>query len=163
MEEIEKVRIHGLDPGNIENPEIIKNLDEIDLFFKIKELADKLEQIEKANNRNRLKNPISFRKKYYIDPTEDKYAYNFLIAQTEKFGVKVDKSPESNNLITPMFWDWFKFYNTHFFKTLTEEELTEFLDRKKNGQDVTKYMPQGTWQEAAEIAKQRHRLIRTPR
>ena len=65
MEEIEKVRIHGLDPGNIENPETIKNLDEIDLFFKIKELADKLEQIEKANNRNRLKNPISFRKKYY--------------------------------------------------------------------------------------------------
>lgn len=131
--EILSDRVYGLDPGNIVDFEKVPNMSEVDLYLTISRLKKFIEDIKGNSKANK----------------EYRYAIEYLIYQTRKFGLTF---PE------PKFWRhvpetqeyqaWYNFYDKHFHGTLTEKEFDTFIGIKQSGGDISSYMPAGNWRDA---------------
>ena len=139
---IKNARIYGIDPGSIKDPESIKNLSELDLFFNIDVLGRHIWYCEHEMSHGRIEK---------VDLTEERYALEYLVYQTKKFGVELSE-PEIDKHITatPSYNAWYKFFKNHFENVLTDEEWNDFMKLRKAGGDVSKYMPQGNWRDLIE-------------
>lgn len=141
-DKVKRVRIYGIDPGSIENVESINNLCEVELFFAIYELGKHIWNC----NHNMMYGRI-----IEIDLTEEKYAYEYMIYQTTKFGVELPEPQIGKHIhVTPSYAVWYKFYADHFYHTLTDEQFEAFLMARKNGQDTSAFMPSGHWTDLLE-------------
>lgn len=143
--EKQNIRIYGKDPGSIKDVESVKNMSEIDLWINIEGLSYHIWYCEHAMAHDRIE---------HVDLTEEKYALNYLIYQTKKFGVELPEPEAGKQLLTSeSFAKWYYFYSHHFKVALTSEEWVEFVEAKNNGQDISKYLPTEKWNDNLEEKK----------
>lgn len=141
-ERIKNARIYGVDPGCIKDVEAIKNLSEIDLYFGIDALGGYIWRCEHEMYHSRMPK---------TDLTEEKYALEYMIYQTTKFGVEIPEPTIDKHISnTPSYNAWYQFYSNHFKKTLTDEQWQAFKQARNNGQDITTFMPSGHWKDLME-------------
>lgn len=139
MDSENKVRIYGIDPGSISEVEKINNLDEIDLWLTIDGLGYHIWYCNHAMSHGRIDK---------VDLTEEQYALEYLVYQTRKFGVELPEAEEGKHLVgTPSYYAWYSFYSNHFKNVLTDKEWEQFQILKAKGEDVSKYLPSGSWKE----------------
>ena len=139
-ETTENTRIYGIDPGNLKDPEEIKSMSELDLYLMIESMGAFIWRCNHDMADNRME---------YVDLTEYNYAQEILVYQTTRFGVELAE-PEMGKHIEPTesYYAWYKFYSNHFRYTLTDEEWDAFQDARRNGEDVSQYMPAGDWRDS---------------
>ncbi len=144
-ERIANARIYGIDPGYIKDVELFKNMGEIELYFNIAAIGGHIWRCRHDMSHGRIPE---------IDLTEEQYAFEYMVYQTTRFGVEFPE-PEIDKHITatPSYNAWYTFYNTHFNHTLTEEQWNSFQKAKKEGKDVSMFMPKGNWQDTLEENK----------
>ncbi|MDD4548092.1 MAG: hypothetical protein PHI05_05075 [Bacilli bacterium] len=131
-----KNRIFGIDPGFLKNKDGIDQLSEVDLYFAINNISRMINSTINSAYGNK------------IDLTEEQYAIEYCAYQTTKFGVEFDKpEPGKHILSTPSYEAWYRFYDNHFNNKLTDAELSEYQINKKQGNDVSNYMPKGNWKD----------------
>lgn len=138
-ERIANARIYGVDPGCIKDPEKIKNLSEIDLYFMIDTLGGIMFSAWHATKRDDKP----------ADLTEEQYAIEFCVYQTKKFGVDDLPEPEIDKHIpkTSKYNTWYTFYNNHFKNVLTNEQWDAYQMAKKENEDISEFMPKGSWKD----------------
>jgi len=138
-------RIYGIDPGSIKDIELINNLSEVDLYHQIDALGGHIWYCKHAMSHDRI--PV-------IDLTEEEYALEYMVNQTRKFGVELPE-PKINNHLSPTasYFAWFRFYDNHFKNILSNEEWNAYQEAKRQGKDVSKYMPTGNWKDTLKEEK----------
>ena len=128
-------RIYGIDPGSIRDIENVQKDGEVDLFHRIDELLTRIwynNQVEKDQTEN----------------LEEQYALEYCIYQTTRFGVEIPEPVAHEHLtMTASYLAWFTFYHHYFHFMLTPDEQKEYYEKRKKGQDISKFIPQGNWQE----------------
>lgn len=136
---IANARIYGIDPGYIKDPEKIKNLSELDLYFMIDTLGGIMFSAWHATKRDDKP----------ADLTEEQYALEFCVYQTKKFGVDDLPEPEIDKHIprTSKYNTWYTFYNNNFKNVLTNEQWNAFQIARKENKDVSEFMPKGNWKD----------------
>ncbi|MDF2865886.1 MAG: hypothetical protein K0R72_704 [Clostridia bacterium] len=136
---IANARIYGIDPGYIKDPEKIKNMSEIDLYFMIETLGGIMFSAWHATKRDTQP----------ADLTEEQYAMEFCVYQTKKFGVDDLPEPEIDKHIprTSKYNTWYTFYNNHFKNVLTNEQWNAFQIARKENKCVLEFMPKGNWKD----------------
>ncbi len=136
---IANARIYGIDPGYIKDPEKIKNMSEVDLYFMIDTLGGIIFSAWHATKRDDKP----------ADLTEEKYAIEFCAYQTKKFGVDDLPEPEIDKHIprTSKYNTWYTFYNNHFKNVLTNEQWNAFQMAQKENKSVSEFMPKGNWKD----------------
>jgi hypothetical protein len=128
-----KNKIYGQYPGSIKNIEEIKKLNEVELFFAISSLYNDLLS-SKAKDKN-------------IDTVEDEYALEYLMNQTEKFGVELEKSDDGRIIKSGDYASWYEYHLHYFNKKLKRNEFMQFLELKSRGYNVSKYLPNDSYLE----------------
>jgi hypothetical protein len=116
-----RIRIYGIYPGLLDNKDQIDQLSEVDLYFKIDSLSKIIAStLQNANYKDRP------------NLIEAQYAIEYCAYQTSKFGVELAKPEIGKHIVsTPSYEAWYHFYDNHFKRELTDEELTEYYDNKK--------------------------------
>lgn len=139
---INNARIYGIDPGSIKDVEKINNLSEIDLYFAIDAMGGHIWKCRHDMEYGRIPK---------IDLTEEQFALEYMVYQTTKFGVELP-APQIDKHITatPSYSAWYKFYSSHFKNALTDEQWNAFQKAKRNGQDISAFMPSGHWTDLLE-------------
>lgn len=135
---LDNAKIYGIYPGSIKDVSKIEALSEVDLYFLIDALGGHI-----WNCRHQMSHGLI----PPIDLTEEQYALEYLVYMTRKFGVELEE-PEYQSHVsnTPSYRAWFQFYDDHF-KSMTDEEWNEFKSLKDAGEDVSAYMPKGSWKD----------------
>ncbi len=134
-ERIKNARIYGIDQGCCD-PEEIKNLSELDLYFQIDAMSAYLWRCHHEMDHGRIEQ---------IDLTEEQYAFEYMVYQTTKFGVEIPEPRLDKHItVTPSYHAWHQFYSNHF-KSLSTEEWNAFQEAYRNGEDISEYMPTGSW------------------
>ena len=89
-----------------------------------------------------------------VDTTDIQYGLEYLVNKTRKFGVELPE-PEAGKHLEPTesYLTWFKFFHDHFHYWLTDEEWKNYQKARKNKEDVSAYMPQGSWKDLLEEKK----------
>lgn len=142
LDRIANARIYGIDKGSINDVKEINNLNETDLFFNIDAMGGHIW---------RCKHEMSHGRIPQIDLTEELYAIEYMVYQTKKFGVELDEPQIDQHIIpTPSYLAWFRFYDNHFKKNLTNEQWNVFQKAQREGKDVSAFMPTGNWQDTLE-------------
>ena len=135
----EKERIYGIDPGSITDVEKINTMDEIDLWMYIDAVGYHIWYCNHAMAHDRIPK---------VDLTEEQYAMEYMVNQTRKFGVELPEPELGKHIVqTESYWNWYMFYSNHFKNKLTNEEWNAFMEAKAKGEDISKYLPQGSWKE----------------
>lgn len=136
---IANARIYGIDPGYIKDPEKIKNMSEVNLYFMIDTLGGIMFSAWHATKRDDKP----------ADLTEEQYAMEFCVYQTKKFGVDDLPEPEIDKHIprTSKYNTWYTFYNNHFKNVLTNEQRNTFQIAQKENKYVSEFMPKGDWKD----------------
>lgn len=131
------IRIYGIDPGFLDNKDQIDTLSEADLYFAIESLSRIIASTLHNVNNDNIPNLI-----------EKQYAIEYCAYQTKKFGVELAEPEFGKHILsTPSYEAWYNFYDNHFKRELTDEEYSEYQTMKKQGKDVSKYMPKGNWKD----------------
>lgn len=131
------IRIYGIDPGFLNNKDQIDSLPEIDLYFMIDSISKIIDSTLRSAEYDTIPNLI-----------EEQYAIEYCAYQTTKFGVKLEEPAFGKHILsTPSYEAWYSFYDNHFKKVLTDEEFSEYQTNKKQGNDVSKYLPKGNWKD----------------
>ena len=148
-ERIKNARIYGIDPGKDTNVELIASLSEADLYLAIDAVGGLLW---------RIRHEVSHGRMEPTDTTELQYRIEYLVYQTRKFGVDIpDAKIDCHVEKTPSYLAWYRFYDNHFKNELTDEEWNEFINKKDVGEDVSNYLPTGSWKDTLEEGKKRER------
>lgn len=141
-ERIKNARIYGIDPGCIKDVEMINSLSEVDLYFMIDALGERIWRCKHYMAHGRIPE---------IDLTEEQFALEYMIYQTTKFGVELPKPEIDKHInVTPSYRAWYKFYENHFKCTFTDEQWKEFQRAQESGQDTSAFMPSGKWTDLLE-------------
>ena len=83
--------------------------------------------------------------------TEEQYALDYMIYQTNRFGTKITIPKAGKQIIlTPAYNAWYGFYSDYFNLVLSDEEWKAFLNARRNNQDVSAFLPSGKWQDTLE-------------
>lgn len=127
-----KEKLYGIYEGCIKDKEVINNLNELELFWCIYELGNYLWECENYINKDGKK---------HMNLDEELYALEYMIYQTTKFGVKLEKSL-SHLKITDSYRKWYKYYADYYEYVLNDIEREELGLLIINGFDTTKYLPQ---------------------
>lgn len=140
MEKTDK-RIWGV-YNTFDNLEVLKELDEIDIWRTIDKLSgiifwtihDSNKPWGKKISKEELKNA--------------QYNLEYLVYFTRNFGVEFTKEPSKDDHIerSESYDAWFRFWYDHF-KLMSKEEYKQFIEDKSNGKDISKYMPSSSWKE----------------
>jgi len=139
-----KNRIYGMDPGFLDNKDEIDQLSEVDLYFVIDDISRIINSTINSTYGNK------------INLIEEQYAIEYCAYQTTKFGVELDKPELGKHILsTPSYEAWYSFYDNHFNNKLTDAELSEYQINKKQGNDVSNYMPKGNWKDNLPKVKKR--------
>lgn len=130
-ETLNKIRIYGIDPGNILNPEIFTNMSEQDLFFNlIKITAYFMDNVEYIKN-NLIPD---------MDIKKLEYAIEYIVYQTTRFGVEFPKpAPFQHIYNNESFQNWFNHCQS-YIKDLNSEQYNEFIQRLKLNKDVSMFI-----------------------
>ena len=142
-------KIYGIYPGCLSRLEEIENFSELDFY----EAIDYIGGIIWRCNHDMADGRIEV-----VDLTELQYALEYLVDKTRKFGVELPE-PEPGKHLTPSksYLAWFQFYYNHFHYTLTDEEWNKYQKAKKNKEDISKFMPKGSWKDLLEEEKEKTR------
>lgn len=129
-------KIYGIYPGSIQVPDLIDNLDEVDLYL----------QIDAVQENIFWKYTMSSTAHSEINSSEDRYALEYLIYKTKKFGTKIPNPKKGRHIqLTDEYLRWYEYYENYFKNVLSENEWNEFLRRKHNNEDVSEFLPSGKW------------------
>ncbi len=138
-------KILGIYPGFIENPDEIKLLNEVELYHKISEYDDK---VWESRKRIRCELPGKCNDEYIEILEGYRYARDFCIYQTRKFGTDVQGEQEGVEFCYgQLFKSWYDYYWFHFNCKMTLKEFRDYLDAKSKGEDISSYLPSGDWKE----------------
>ena len=143
-------RIYGIDPGNLDTKRI-KNAPDWKLFLVYHSLTLAASQMNSNDRRRHSHGCISDQgwKAIEKELTEIEYSIEYLLyAISKKIGIEVSE-PATDKRISPnlcMFIRWHTFHYDHF-RTFSNEQLAEFNAKRKNGEDISKYLPLGNWRE----------------
>ncbi len=139
---IANARIFGIDSGSIKNPTEFSKMGEIELYFNIDAIGGHIWRCRHEMSHGRIQK---------IDLTEEQYAMEFMVYQTTRFGVELP-SPEVGMHVIPSdsYWNWFRFYDNHFKNVLSNDEWKNFQNAQKNGEDISAFLPDGTWNSSLE-------------
>ena len=76
-----------------------------------------------------------------------KYALEYLIHSTEKYGVHFNKDLSQTEYVerSEEYKTWHSFWQKHF-GSLSTEEYTTFLNALHNGEDISQFLPKENWQ-----------------
>ena len=131
-------KISGVYPGNLRNPDEVKNMNEVDLFLLIDYYIDYIAREAHIVNTFHIN----------IDLSELVYALDYLVYHTKKFGIDI-KNPIAGEHIEPSedFYVWYNFYKNHFEETLAPEVYDDFITLYYQGADVSYYLPEGSWKD----------------
>lgn len=142
IDRITNARIYGVDKGCIIDSEEINKLDEVDLYFRINAMGGHIWRCRHEMAHGRISQ---------IDLTEEEYAIEYMVYQTVKFGVELPEPQIDKHITTtPSYIAWFKFYDSHFKYVLSDSQLKCFQQLKKEGKDVSAFLPAGNWQDTME-------------
>ena len=126
--------------NNYENPKVIDQLREEDIWKSIDNLGRRLRLLSS--------NP------HFFIPKEQliNYQYNleYLVYFTRKFGVVFDYEPTEEKHVesSDSYKSWYCFWR-HHFESMSEDEYDAFIEAKNFGRDVSSFMPEKSWQESA--------------
>lgn len=135
-----KTRIYGIDPGSIKDVDDFNSLDEIDLWMNIDALGFYLWYCNHEMSDGRMD---------YVDLTEEQYAMEYMVYQTKKFGVELGEPEEGKHIEqSDSYMAWYQFYSNHFKNVLSKEDFNKFVLAKKNNEDITSYLPEGSWKDS---------------
>lgn len=140
-EQMKQEKIWGV-YNTFENPEILETLSEIDLYKSIYDISGAIFWSEHDAGKPWAYKPSK------EELTNAQYNLEFLIYQTKKFGVKFSSEPSASEHVgeSESYNAWFRFWNNHF-ESMKPDVYNQFVDDKKNGKDISKYMPKSTWQD----------------
>ena len=121
------------------NPELLDKLNEEDIWKKIDNLGRRLRFISR--------NP-----QFYVTREQlinSRYNLEYLVYFTRKFGVMFDSIPTEIDHVenSESYKSWYEFWRKHF-ESMSEEEYNEFVEAKYYGKDISKFMPEKSWQES---------------
>lgn len=148
-ERIKNARIYGIDPGSIKDVDKVNNFSEVELYFAIDALGSYIWRCNHDMSHGRIPT---------IDLTEKRYALEYLVYQTTKFGVELEKPAIDQHITpTPSYNAWYSFYNNHFKHVLTDEQWKAFQQVKREGKDISEFMPTGNWADTLDKATQKNK------
>lgn len=136
VEHTEAVRIYGIHPGVFTGD--VTTLDEIDFWMLIDSVGGYLWWHRHHASDGRIP---------YVDLTEHQCAQEYLVYHLcKKIGIEVPE-PTAGMHVLPSteYMEWFTFYNNHFRHVLSDEKWDKFLKIKDSGDDISKYLPKGSW------------------
>lgn len=136
-ERIKNSKIYGIYPGSIKDTNVVNNLSEVDTFLTISALSSFISRCYHDLHTGMISD---------VDLTEEQYALEYLMYQTRRFGVELKEPQIGKHVVaTTSYKAWYLFYSNHFNNNLTIDQWNEFQKAQKNGEDTTKYMPNGNW------------------
>ena len=140
----QKEKIWGL-YNTFENPEIVEKLDEIDIWKTIDDLGGAIFWALHDSG-----------KPWAADVSMDQlievqYNLEYLVYSTKRFGVEFGREPSATEHVerSKSYDVWFRFWHSHF-QTMSPELYKQFVDDKCAGNDISKYMPKGSWKDSLE-------------
>ena len=129
-------KIYGVYPGN-QNPEIVKNMSEVELFFCIENLETNI--WFSTEYTYALLSPEEIDE--YL--SESYYGLDYLLYQTTRFGVKFPNPTFGVRVEKNKYYNaWYKFYKNYYFSVLTDSEYTSAT---LYGPDSSISLPTGCW------------------
>ncbi|MDR2524011.1 MAG: hypothetical protein LBC95_00505 [Candidatus Nomurabacteria bacterium] len=148
-ERAENARVYGIDPGS-RDVERIENAAEWELFLEYYSVTKIAWRLNHDGSRDHSRGHISDKAwaSMQKDLAELQYDIEYLLyAICKKIGIDVP-DPEVDKHVSPdreTFMKWYRFYNNHFMNTLSDKEWHTFETKRKNGEDVSAYLPSGDW------------------
>ena len=118
------------------NRDSINNMDEITLFFNIRNLSQYISEYKYFHVKGLFKN---------INIDKEELILNYMIAQTVKFGVEVDFDENGNLNSSESYREWINFYENHFSNVLSNEELLFFKNAFIMGEIINELLPENNW------------------
>ncbi len=127
----------------IDHPELLNNLDEIEIWKRIDNLGGDIFWAQHDAGKPWAAQ-ISLEQLI-----EAQYNLEYLVYSTRRFGVEFSREPSSTEHIekSESYMAWFEFWNNHF-KSMNKEVYNQFVDDKLAGKDISKYMPAGSWKDS---------------
>lgn len=121
-EYLDENKIYGLYPGSLQDIEKINTMNEIELYFAIYKLSWKIWESSRNND---------------SDLEEDKYALEYLIYQTTRFGVELNEPCENKHILkTASYNAWYNFYSSYLKKFLNKEQWECFIAARDNNEKI---------------------------
>lgn len=98
-------KIYGIYSGSLQLPEMIDELNEVDLYLQIDALKENIY----------WKYRMASAAHSELNTTEDDYALEYLIYKTKKFGTKIPEPKRGQHIrITEEYERWYEYYENHF-------------------------------------------------
>ena len=140
-------KIYGLYPAGL-NKEVVCNMAEWDVWAYINQTGGQLFWLRHEWADGRLDAPYESVKK---EEQMLQYRIEFLVYSLKRFGVEFEAEPMAGEHIKTnqdSYWKRFEHWQNHWEK-MPKEQYDEFCKIKRQGGDISAYLPKTKWNEEA--------------
>ena len=146
-----KNRIFGLDTGKYDSQKI-EAMDDWELFLEYYDITYLAWRMEHNALRDYSRGYVSDEEFVSVIEAiaELQYSIEYLAyAISKRNNIEVNE-PAIDKHISPnreIFMKWYNFYNDHFIYKMPQSTWNDFVQKRKDGMDVSEYLPVGNWRE----------------
>lgn len=138
-------KIYGLYPAGLDE-KLIANATEYDIWAYIYQLGGQLFWLRHEWADGRLDAQYEDVKK---EEEILQYRIEYIVYSLKRFGVKFDAEPKAGEHIkknNESYWKWYNHWSNHWEK-MPKDKYDEFCKLKKEGKDISEYLPKTKWDE----------------
>ena len=138
-------KIYGLYPAGL-NEKKVYEATELDTWLRIYRLGGQLFWLRHEWADGRLDAPYEDVKK---EEETLQYQIEYLVYSLKRFGVKFDAEPKAGEHIKKndeSYWKWYNHWDKHL-SNMPKDKYNEFCKLKKEGKDISEYLPKTKWNE----------------
>lgn len=134
----EKKEFGKYDGGLLSDSSCVLTCTEQQLYFYINAFGGMIWRLKHDMAHGRIKEEI--------DLTPYQYAIEYCVMHTPRFGVEIEEPKEGEHVkTTKSYWAWFKWWDEYFQRTLSQEEYDDYMNKVRNGEDISQFRPKGDW------------------
>ena len=142
-------KIYGLDTGGYE-PQKVAAMADWELFLEYYSITLVAWRMNHDTCRDYSRGYVSEAEKKSVAAELERLQYpiEYLLYMISKRNSIEVNEPEAGKHITPdrdVFMKWYRYYNDHFIHKMSDQEWQDFEQKRKDGADVSKYLPEGDW------------------
>lgn len=142
-------RVFGLDTGGYD-PQKVATMTNWELFLEYHSVTLLAWRMNHDTNRDYSKGYVSEEEYKSVAEGLEKLQYSIeylLYTISKRNDIEVNE-PEAGKHITPnrdVFMKWYSYYDDHFMHKMSDREWYDFEQRRKDGSDISIYLPNGDW------------------
>ena len=144
-------RVYGLDTGGYD-PQKVAAMADWELFLEYYSVTLLAWRMDHDTRRDYSRGYVSDEEYDSVAKELERLHYPIeylLYTISKRNGIEVNE-PEAGKHISPnreMFMKWYSFYDDYFMHKMSQETWNDFKQKRKDGVDISEYLPKGDWRE----------------